>query len=237
MTGYIHSLQSLGTVDGPGVRAVVFASGCPYRCAYCHNPDTWVMKDGAPTGHTELAERISRLYPYIKDGGVTLSGGEPCLQAEFFLALTEELHSLGLHVALDTSGAVTDEAAMRLVSACDLILLDLKFTTEEDYKRYTGGSLSGALRILKECESLGKPVWIRQVIVPGINDTEADTDSAAELLSGYRCIERIELLPFRTLCLEKYEALGIPFPLAGTPAASAARVSELEALLRAKLNL
>ena len=228
MTGYIHSLQSLGTVDGPGVRAVVFASGCPLRCIYCHNPDTWRMTDGTPTELTELCERISRLYPYIKDGGVTLSGGEPCLQAEFFLALTEQLHAMGLHVALDTSGAVTDDAAMRLVRAVDLVLLDIKFPTDEDYKRYTGGSILGALKILDECETCGKPVRIRQVIVPEINDGEDSIKATAELLSGYGCIEKIELLPFRKLCLEKYDTLGIPFVLKDTPAADGKRVRELE---------
>ena len=231
MTGYIHSLQSLGTVDGPGVRAVVFASGCPYRCIYCHNPDTWVMTDGKITDTDELAARIKRLYPYIKDGGVTLSGGEPCMQAEFFIELTEKLHAMGLHVALDTSGAVTSEAAMRLVATCDLVLLDLKFTTEDDYLRYTGGHLSGALAILDECERLGKPVRIRQVIVPGLGDTEDNLTATAALLSPYTVVERVELLPFRKLCLEKYTSLGIPFPLADTPAANAREVGELEARL------
>ena len=220
MKGYVHSLQSLGTVDGPGVRAVVFAAGCPFRCIYCHNPDTWQLSDGEITECDELKERIARLYPYIKDGGVTLSGGEPCMQAEFFLELTRGLHELGLHVALDTSGAVTDEAAMRLVSECDLILLDVKFNTEEEYQRYVRGSISGPLRILEHAEAANKPVWVRRVIVPGINDTEADMVSLAKLLSGYGCIERVELLPFRKLCLEKYERLGIQFPLKDTPAAT-----------------
>ncbi len=220
MKGYVHSLQSLGTVDGPGVRAVVFAAGCPYRCVYCHNPDTWHLSDGEITDSEELKERIARLYPYIKDGGVTFSGGEPCMQAEFFLELARGLHELGLHVALDTSGAVTDEAAMRLIRECDLILLDVKFTTEEEYQRYVHGSISGAIGVLELAERINKPVWVRHVIVPGINDTEAAMLSLAKLLSGYSCIERLELLPFRKLCLEKYERLGIDFPLKDTPAAT-----------------
>lgn len=154
------------------------------------------------------------------------------MQSEFFLALTEELHKLGLHVALDTSGAVTTDEAMRLVSAVDLVLLDIKFTTDEDYARYTGGSISGALCVLNECEQRKKPVWIRQVIVPGINDTEENVNATAALLRGYGCIERIELLPFRKLCLEKYKALGIPFPLSDTPAADVKMVAELEGMLR-----
>ena len=227
MTGYIHSLQSLGTVDGPGVRAVVFASGCPYRCVYCHNPDTWKITDGAPTEISELVAKIERLLPYIKDGGVTLSGGEPCMQAEFFLTLTEELHRMGLHVALDPAAAVLSEDAVRLISRCDLILLDVKFTNENDYNLYTGGTLSSAMRVLDLCEEGGLPVWIRHVIIPGINDNEADVKKLRQLIRDYKCIERVEFLPFKKLCLEKYDALGIPFPLREVPEADSARADAL----------
>ena len=236
MTGYIHSFQSLGTVDGPGVRAVVFAAGCPLRCAYCHNPDTWQLRDGAPTSTEELLSKILRLRPYIKEGGVTFSGGEPCMQAEFFLELARALHREGLHVALDTSGAVTTEAAMELIRECDLVLLDIKFTDEERYKKYTGGKLADALSVLRERERIGGAVWIRQVILPGINDTEEDVRALDELLRPYTVIERTELLPFRRLCLEKYEALGIPFPLRDTPEADRARTAELSAMLDAILK-
>ncbi len=216
MTGYIHSLESLGTVDGPGVRAVVFASGCPYRCVYCHNPDTWKKMDGTPTEVGELVAKISRLYPYIKRGGVTFSGGEPCLQSEFFTELGEELKKDGIHIALDTSGAVTDESAMRLIDLCDLILLDIKFTSDEDYFKYVGGSLGGAMKILRHCEKTKKTVWIRHVVVPGLNDTDEDAKALSELLSGFSVIENVEFLPFRKLCLEKYKNLGITFPLENT---------------------
>ncbi len=228
MTGYIHSLQSLGTVDGPGVRAVVFAAGCPLRCIYCHNPDTWERKGGTPTEHAELATRIKRLYSYIKDGGVTFSGGEPCMQSKFFSALADELHCEGLHVALDTSGAIVTEAALELIDKCDLILLDVKFTHDRDALRYTGADLSGPMAVLGHCESVGKPVWIRHVVVPGINDTEEDAKALGRLIAPYGCIERIEFLPFRKLCLEKYERLGIPFALKDTPEADADRVKALE---------
>ncbi len=228
MTGYIHSLQSLGTVDGPGVRAVVFAAGCPLRCVYCHNPDTWDRSGAVPTDHAELASRIGKLYAYIKDGGVTFSGGEPCVQAEFFSQLADELHEMGLHIALDTSGAVTTNAAIELVDKCDLVLLDVKFTSDGDAIRYTGADLSGPMRLLTHCEETGKSVWIRHVVVPDINDTEDDAKRLGELLSPFSCIERIEFLPFRKLCLEKYESLGIPFPLADTPEASAIDVRRLE---------
>ena len=217
----------MGTQDGPGLRAVVFASGCPLRCIYCHNPDTHAIGDGEPTEHTELARRIERLIPYIKDGGVTFSGGEPCLQAEFFAELAELLHAMGLHVALDTSGCIINDRVERLVSLCDLVLLDLKFTTEEDYRRYTGGSLGQTLDFLSLCERMGVPVRIRHVVVPGLNDTGEDVEALEGLIEGKKCIKEIEPLPFRKLCLEKYEMLGIPFALAETPEMDEERLAEL----------
>lgn len=227
MKGYIHSLQSLGTVDGPGVRAVVFSEGCPLRCAYCHNPDTWECHEKDLAEHTELAKRIERLYPFIKDGGVTFSGGEPCLQAEFFAALACELKKSGLHIALDTCGEIYNEDVQRLLEVVDLVLLDVKMTTEKDYLRYTGGSLKKTLDFLGVLEKMGKEVWIRHVVVPGINDTEQDVLALKEILKPYSCIKKIELLPFKNLCKEKYKMLGLDFPLEDTPPMSAVRTSEL----------
>ena len=222
----------MGTLDGPGVRAVVFASGCPLRCIYCHNPDTWERSGGEPVDAKELAERIIRLYPYIKRGGVTFSGGEPCVQAEFFSELARLLKQGGLHIALDTSGAILNGATLELLGLVDLVLLDVKFTSEDDYLRYTGGTLSATLEFLSVLEERKLPTWIRHVVVPGINDTDGDIRRLGELLSPYSCIEKIELLPFRKLCLEKYGALGIPFPLRDTPEMNEARLSELEKALK-----
>ena len=232
MKGYIHSLQSLGTVDGPGVRAVIFSTGCPLRCKYCHNPDTWLLRDGKETEAEELAERIFRLYPYIKDGGVTFSGGEPCVQAEFFARLAEILKQRGLHIALDTSGAILNSSVMELLRLCDLVLLDIKAVTEEGYRELTGGSLADTLRFLDTLEDMGKAVWIRNVVVPGINDSEENALALKALLAKYSCIEKIELLPFRKLCLEKYRSLDIPFPLESTPEMNAKDIIRLEALLK-----
>ena len=229
MKGYIHSLQSLGTVDGPGVRAVVFGEGCPLRCAYCHNPDTWERRNSDAVEHTELAERIIRLYPYIKDGGVTFSGGEPCMQAEFFTELAKILKARGLHVALDTCGEIFTPAVEELLDVVDLVLLDVKMTTEADYRRYTGGSLGKVKSTLSSLEAFRKDVRIRHVVVPGINDTREDIKRLAELLKGYKCITKVELLPFKTLCREKYKNLGIPFPLEDTEAMSKDKLAELEA--------
>ena len=231
MKGYVHSLQSLGTVDGPGVRSVVFLSGCPLRCAYCHNPDTWECKESQLTDAEEIARRLVRFYSFIKNGGVTFSGGEPLLQAEFVTEVTTLLHKEGLHVAIDTCGAPLTPAAERLMGVADLFLLDIKMTTEEDYKRYTGGSLAQTLMFLDRLEELQKDVWIRHVVVPGINDSEEDILRLADLIKGYSCIKKVELLPFKNLCLEKYKALNIPFPLEGTPPMKMDKLEKLEQIL------
>ena len=227
MKGYVHSVQSLGTVDGPGVRTVVFTEGCPLRCAYCHNPDTWERREEHLTEADDLAARILRFYPYIKNGGVTFSGGEPCLEAKFLTELASLLKKHSLHIALDTSGAVMNEDVRALLGMTDLVLLDVKMTNEADYKTHIGTSLSTVLSFLDYLEEQKKAVWIRHVVVPAINDTEESILRLKELLAPYACVQKIELLPFKTLCLEKYKALGIPFPLADTPPLSAERLRAL----------
>lgn len=217
MTGYIHSLQSMGTVDGPGVRAVVFMQGCPLRCIYCHNPDTWDMKDGHRISSEELAEKILRLYPYIKNGGVTFSGGEPSLQAEFITETISLLKEKGLHIAIDTCGEVYNEKVQDLLEKTDLVLLDIKMTDSESYRKHTGGSLEKALSFLKNLDGMKKEVWIRHVVVPSLTDSEENIRKLKSLISPFSCITKTELLPFRNLCIEKYESLGIDFPLKNTP--------------------
>lgn len=234
--GKIHSFQSLGTVDGPGVRSVVFLSGCPLRCIYCHNPDTWECNESQLTDANELAERLLSFYSFIKKGGVTISGGEPLLQAEFVTEVTELLHKGGLHVAIDTCGAPLTPASERLLETADLFLLDIKMTTEEDYKRHTGGSLASTMAFLDRLEALKKDVWIRHVVVPNINDTEEDILRLAELIKGYGCIKKVELLPFKNLCLEKYKAMNVPFLLEATPPMKAEAAEALEELLKKALQ-
>ena len=236
MKGYVHSLQSLGTVDGPGVRSVVFLSGCPLRCVYCHNPDTWAREEKQLTDARELSERLLRFYSFIKNGGVTVSGGEPLSQAEFVTELVEHLHNGGLHVAIDTCGAPVTPAVERLIEVADMFLLDMKMTTEEDYKRYTGGSLASTLAFLDLLEKAGKDVWIRHVVVPGINDTEEDILRLADLIRPYTCIKKVELLPYKNLCLEKYRTLGIPFPLENIPPMKADALEALEKVLTEALQ-
>ena len=231
MKGYVHSLQSLGTVDGPGVRAVVFTEGCPLRCIYCHNPDTWTQNEEHLTEASEIAEKIFRLYPYIKNGGVTFSGGEPCMQAEFLFELASLLKEKGLHIALDTSGAVYNEKVEKLLSVTDLVLLDIKMTDDESYKNNIGMSLKNALDFLGKLNEMKKETWIRHVVIPGINDNEENIHSLKELISPFSCITKTELLPFRTLCIEKYESLGIDFPLKNTKDMDKERIKKLWEML------
>ncbi len=213
MKGIISSFQSLGTLDGPGVRAVVFAAGCPLRCIYCHNPETWEMK-GEEVESDELVKKILRFKPFIKNGGVTFSGGEPLMQGAFFAEVAERLKRENLHVALDTSGNYFDGATERLVRAADLIILDIKFVTESDYKKYTGGSLEKTLAFLELAMREKKRVWIRQVAVKRLTDGDESVRTLKKILAPYRgCIDKIEFLPFRKICLEKYDRMNIDFPL------------------------
>ena len=232
MRGYIHSIQSMGTVDGPGVRSVVFTEGCPLRCIYCHNPDTWKCNEQSLMEAEELAQRLLRFYPYIKDGGVTFSGGEPCLQADFICETVEILKSKkDIHVAIDTCGEIYNSSVERLLGLADMVLLDVKMTSEEDYKKYTGGSLERVMSFLARLEKMGKDTWIRHVVVPEINDREEDVLRLGRLLQGYKCIKKIELLPYKNLCIEKYKQLNIPFALENTPPMSASRIEELSKLI------
>ncbi len=224
-------MQSLGTVDGPGIRAVVFGDGCPLRCAYCHNPDTWELLEEHLIDSELLVNRILRLKPYLKNGGVTFSGGEPCLQAEFFYKVATVLKENGLHIALDTCGEIDTPGTDLLLTKVDLVLLDIKMTTENDYRQYTGGSLTQALSFLDKLERLQKDVWIRHVVVPTVNDSKQDIQRLSALLAPYSCIKKVELLPFKKLCLEKYQRVGIPFPLQNTPPASSDLIAELEKYL------
>ena len=229
MQGRIHSFQSLGTVDGPGVRAVVFMQGCPLRCACCHNPDTWDLGGGKIVSAEEIFRKIQRLRAYFgKDGGVTVSGGEPLLQADFVAELFSLCRADGISCALDTSGCVYNESVERLLSLTDLVLLDYKYTNDTDYKKYTGMSMQTAEDFLARLDALGKRVWIRQVIIPTLNDIEESVRRLYALSERYSCIEKTELLPFRKLCVEKYRALGIDFPLENIPEASEELIERLK---------
>lgn len=216
-TGRINQFQSLGAVDGPGLRYVVFMQGCPLRCVYCHNPETWEPGGGGSYTVDQVMEKILRCKAYIRSGGVTVSGGEPLLQAPFVTELFARLRQEGLHTALDTSGIGDMAGAEALLSVTDLVLCDLKFTTAADYLRYTGGRLDQVLDFLALTEKKQIPLWIRHVVVPGLTADPSYTEEIRRMAARYSNLEMLDLLPFQKLCAGKYEALGIPFPLADTP--------------------
>ena len=232
MEGWVHSLQSLGTVDGPGLRYVVFLQGCPLRCVYCHNPDTWDPAGGAVMGTEELVEKILRCRPYFgAEGGVTVSGGEPLLQAEFVTQLFARLKREGVHTALDTSGAGDLGKAPALLEVTDLVLLDLKFPTEEGYRQHCRGSLGQTEAFAALVAEKQVPLWVRHVVAPGLNDTLEDMAAVKSWAQRQPTLEKIEWLPFHNLCLEKYQQLGVPFPLADTPPMDREKLDRLIAAL------
>ena len=232
MEGRVHSLQSLGTVDGPGLRYVVFLQGCPLRCAYCHNPDTWDPAGGAVMDTEELVEKILRCRPYFgAEGGVTVSGGEPLLQAGFVTQLFARLKQEGVHTALDTSGAGDLRKAPALLEVTDLVLLDLKFPTEEGYRQHCRGSLGQTEAFAALVAEKQVPLWVRHVVAPGLNDTLEDMAAVKSWAQRQPTLEKIEWLPFHNLCLEKYQQLGVPFPLANTPPMDREKLDRLIAAL------
>ena len=232
MKGRIHSFQSLGTVDGPGIRCVVFMQGCPLRCIICHNPDTWNIGEGIETDTEELYRKILRYRNYFKDtGGVTVSGGEPLLQAAFVEDLFYRLKKEGIHTCLDTSGCLINEDILSLLKVTDLVLLDHKYARPEDYYRYTRQHQETAEAFLKLLEERNIPVWIRRVVIPGLNDDHESFAQLKALSENFSNIKRTELLPFRKICITKYQNLGIPFPLKDTPEPTDSEMDKYKSLL------
>ncbi|MDH6484602.1 pyruvate formate-lyase-activating protein [Streptomyces sp. SAI-127] len=220
VTGRIHSWDLSTGVDGPGTRFVLFLSGCPLRCLYCANPDTWHMRDGKQTTVDEVMAEIEKYRPFITvagGGGVTLTGGEALLQPEFTASVFRRCKELGLHTALDTSGFLGARATDELLADTDLVLLDIKSFDGRTYRRLTGGDLSPTLDFATRLDRLGVPVWIRYVLVPGWTDDPAAVDGLAGFLAGLGNVDRVDVLPFHKLGAHKYDALGIPFPLRDTP--------------------
>lgn len=232
MLGQIHSLESLAALDGEGLRYAVFFSGCPLRCVCCHNPDTW-FPGGRAYSSEELAGKLCRYKPYFKKGGgVTFSGGEPLLQAPFLNETAGLLRQKGIGYDLDTSGAVELTPAVKeAVAGADLVLLDVKYPTEELYAKYTGGDFATFLKFAAYLAALGKRVWYRTVVIPALNDREEVLDQYLALVSRWRKPERYELLAFHTMGFYKYERLGLANPLLGTPPLAPERLQALQAYL------
>ena len=212
MKGYINSFQSLGTVDGPGVRFVVFMQGCNLRCGCCHNPDTWDMTEGKLYSPEEVMEKVLRYKEYFKTtGGITVSGGEPLLQSEFVIELFKLCHDNNINTCLDTSGSILNDSVEKLLDYTDIVLLDIKYTNNDDYLKYVGCSLDDVIKFMDYLQSENIKTIIRQVIIPSLNDSIENISKLKAITSKYSNILKIELLPFKKICKSKYDNLGIKF--------------------------
>ncbi len=238
MIGRIHSFESFGTVDGPGIRYVVFLQGCPLRCRYCHNPDTW----GAGGKEYEVEQVVAQALRYRnyfgEQGGVTVTGGEPLLQIEFVTELFAALKEKGVHTCVDTSGVTFQAdnpqsvaAHEKLLAVADLFLLDIKHIDEEKCKALTGKSNRNTLAFAKFLSERNKPIWIRQVLVPNLTDEESDLRATRAFIDGLQSVERVEVLPYHTMGVVKYEKLGLSYPLAGVQAPSKEKVAQAKRIL------
>lgn len=222
MKGMVHSIESFGLVDGPGVRFVLFLKGCALRCRYCHNPDTWCPGGGKAMEAREALDRALRCKPYWKEnGGITVSGGEPLLQPDFLLEFFQLAKAAGVHTALDTAGQPfrEDEAYLtefdKLMEYTDLVILDIKAMDPARHKALTGKTNENILAMARHLSDIGKPMWIRHVLVPGLTDGEEELLALRDFLGELKTVERFELLPYHTLGLSKWEGLGLSCPLQG----------------------
>lgn len=241
MQGNIHSLESFGTVDGPGIRFVVFMQGCPLRCKYCHNPDTWTA-GGKPYDENTLTKEVLKYKNYFgANGGVTVSGGEPLLQIDFIIAFFKKLKEYGIHTCVDTSGYMFDpnnaESVKKheeLIEVADLFLLDIKNIVSEKHKEITGKGNEHTLAFAKFLSEHGKKMWIRYVLVPELSDNDDEIQKLKEFIDTLATVEKIEVLPYHTMGINKYKNLGIPYPLEGVEPPTKERVLNARRILGEK---
>ena len=213
----VHSYESMGTYDGPGLRLVVFLQGCPFRCLYCANPDTIPFEGGEPTEAEDIVKRAVSQKPFFgRRGGVTFSGGEPTAQAKELAALVDRLHEEGINVCIDTNGGIWNPHVEELISKTDLVLLDCKQFNDSRHEALTGRSNTQTLKTARWLEDNGKPFWLRYVLVPGISDFEEDIRALGEHFRNFRMLQRVEILPYHTLGVHKYESLGQEYLLKDT---------------------
>jgi len=237
--GKIHSIESMGLVDGPGIRVVVFFQGCKLRCAYCHNPDTWKLSGGMEMTPNEIVEKIVRFKPYFNrsGGGVTFSGGDPLLQPEFLLECLKLCKQNGIHTAIDTAGfgyGNYDE----ILKYTDLVLLDIKQTTSQGYVALTGRDTTDVNIFLQSLRKSDTRVWIRHVVVPGITDSIEHITKLAKIINDeVPNVDKVELLSYHVLGVSKYEALGIPYKLKGVEPMDKDKTKELQTLINKLLNI
>lgn len=232
--GHVHSIETAGSVDGPGLRFVLFVSGCPLRCQYCHNPDTWDGKAGWPLAAETVIAEIAKYAHFLKlaHGGVTVSGGEPLSQPAFVTAILEGAKALGLHTALDTSGFLGSHADERLLAATDLVLLDIKSFDPAAYRHLTHQDLAPTLAFAERLAAQDKPIWLRYVLVPDLTDDLAQVAALARYAARLGNVRHVEVLPFHKMGEAKWEILGLRSPLADKPEPSAEVVESVRTIFR-----
>lgn len=238
MDGYIHSIESFGTVDGPGVRMVVFLQGCPMRCLYCHNPDTWAISRGIQMTALDIIRQYERNQAFYTKGGLTVTGGEPLLQVDFLLelfALAKERH---IHTCIDTSGITFQRSdadyrrkLAELLHLTDLVMLDIKHMDSACHQNLTGHDNAVILAFARYLMEQKVPVWIRHVLVPGYTDREADLRNLGQFIASLSNVKALDVLPYHTMGVEKYKTLGIPYPLSGIRAASTADAARAKQII------
>lgn len=218
MIGNIHSIETCGTVDGPGIRYVLFTQGCPLRCQYCHNPDSWKPGDGNKMSVSQIVTDVVKYKPYMQfsGGGITVSGGEPLLQPDFVGELFKECKKNGIHTCLDTSGYIKLDQADPVLDYTDMVLLDIKSYNPLVFKDLTGVPIDSTLAFAQHLSERNIPVWIRYVLVPGLTDSLEDIEDLAKFLTTLRNVERIDILPFHKMGEYKWEQLGYDYQLADT---------------------
>jgi pyruvate formate lyase activating enzyme len=233
--GYCHSYETSSRYDGPGLRVVLFVSGCLLRCTYCHNPDTWHLKDGTYVSADHVLRRLGEFAPALRPlgGGLTISGGEPMVQPAFTRRIFAGAKEMGLHTAIQTSGFLGDRADESYLSTIDLVLLDIKSSDPETYRRVTGRDLAPTLRFAERLASLSKPVWVRFTLVPGETDDPANVDGIARFVAPMKNVEWVEVQPFHQMGSFKWKSMGLEYKLLNTPTASRELVNRVIGQFRA----
>jgi len=235
--GYINSIETMGLVDGPGIRVVVFLQGCKLRCSFCHNPETWQLKKGTETTPDEIVTMLRKYRNYFENsGGVTFSGGEPLLQPEFLIETLSLCKKAGIHTCIDTAGIGVGKYD-EILKYVDLVILDIKALNEDDFKKITLGDFSEYLKFLDACMRNNKKLWLRQVVVPGINDTFEYMEKLADFVKEISNVEKVQLLPYHTLGVDKYEKLKTPYRLKDVPDFDKDYCNKLEEYLLSKLDI
>ena len=215
--GNVHSIESFGTVDGPGIRLVVFLQGCPMRCLYCHNPDTWSYEENKKIFVSEILDKYDRVKEFLKNGGITVTGGEPLSQIDFVTELFKQAKQKNIHTALDTSGVLFNRKSLaqfdRLLKYTDLVLLDIKHINDEEHKKLTGFSNKNILDFALYLSDKNIPIWVRHVVVPTITDDEKYLKELGKFLANIKSLKALDVLPYHNMAISKYENLNIDYHL------------------------